>query len=218
MLTVTAVFFWNTGDPNQTFSGGEADLYVAPKPHKLMKAEQVALVSIAQRFVESAVLRDRPERAYEIVAPSLRAGLSKKQWATGAIPVIPYPVDRALWKVEYSNSESVGLLVAVYPKENAGLKPAVFSMKMTPVGASGDYSRWLVNSWVPKAGSRSAIAAPASSSNAASQDERVARQASVFWLLVPVGLISLVLFVPIGFFVRERWISRRTRRHFGSRA
>ena len=223
LLTVSAVFFWNTADNIETFSGGEADIYVAPKPRKLTKAEQVALVSVARRFVESAVSRDHPERAYEIVGPSLRGGLSKKQWATGAIPVVPYPVDRALWKVEYSNSEAVGLLVMVYPTKEARLEPAVFSMNMVPVGF-GNYNRWLVNSWVPTGGSPSAIVGPGESpgqarANAASrQYERVSATASVFWLIVPVVLICLVLVVPIAFLVREWWVSRRTRRHLDSRA
>jgi hypothetical protein len=218
LFAVCAVFFWNTADNVETFSGGQADIYVAPKPRKLRQAEQVALVSVAQRFVDAAVTRDHPERAYELVGPNLRGGLSKKQWATGAIPVVPYPVDKALWKVEYSNSQAVGLLVLVYPKEKAGLKPAVFTMNMVPVG-SGNYSRWLVNSWVPKAGSRSSIEAPVGAANAASQKyERVSPQASVFWLIVPVVLVCLVLLVPIAFLIRERWISRRTRKHFRSRA
>ena len=97
-LTVTVVLFWNTAENIETFSGGKADIYVAPKPHRLTKVERNALVSVAQRFVESAVARDHPERAYEIVGPALRGGLSKQQWATGDIPVVPYPVGSARWR------------------------------------------------------------------------------------------------------------------------
>jgi hypothetical protein len=219
LLAVSAVFFWNTAENTETFSGGKADIYVAPLPHKLTRAERAELVSVAQRFVESAVARDRPERAYAIVGPALRGGLSKKQWAAGQIPVVPYPVESARWKVEYSNNEAVGLLVLVYPTKEAGLRPTVFTMNLLPVRA-GDHSRWLVNGWAPKGGSPSAIgtsASPGQALGASQQFERVSPQASVLWLLVPAVLISLVLVVPVAFLVRERLVSRRMRRHLDSR-
>lgn len=218
-LVVSAAFFWNTAENVETFSGGEADLYVAPSPHALTKPERAALVSVARRFVESAVTRDHPERAYDLAAPSLRGGLSRKQWAGGEIPVVPYPVARARWKVEYSNSEAVGLLVAVYPSPTARLKPAVFAMSMVPAG-SGPKARWLVTSWVPKGGSPSAIAPPAGSTGAGLSAEagRVSARASVAWLIAPAVLICLVFVVPIAFLVRERRIERRMRRYLDSRA
>ena len=218
VLAVSAVFFWNTAENIETFSGGEADIYVAPKPHELTPAERVAVVSVAKQFVASAVSRDHPERAYGIVGPDLRGGLSKKQWETGDIPVVPYPVKRALWRIEYSNSEAVGLLVKVYPTPDAELKPTVFAMSMTPI-RFGEHSRWLVSSWAPKAGSPSAIGGSAGQAGGGGQREaRVAPKASVFWLLVPVVLICLVFVIPIVFLVRERRITRRMRRRLGSRA
>ena len=222
-LTVTAVLFWNTADNVETFSGGEADIFVAPAPHALTKSERAALVAVAQRFVESAVARDHPERAFEIVGPDIKGGLTKKQWATGEIPVVPYPVDSARWKVEYSNAEGVGLLVMVFPTRGAQVQPTVFSMRMVPV-RFGEDSRWLVNGWVPKGGSPSAIGGGSTSpgealSDLASQNmERIAPRASVMWLIVPVILICLVFVVPVAFLVRERRIERRMRRYLDSRA
>lgn len=221
-LTVTAVLFWNTAENIETFSGGKADIYVAPKPHRLTKVERNALVSVAQRFVESAVARDHPERAYEIVGPALRGGLSKQQWATGDIPVVPYPVGSARWKVQYSNEDAVGLLVMVYPTEGAGLQATVFSMRMVPVRL-GAASRWMVNSWVPKGGSPAAIADARKSPGQALADatkpvERISPRASVAWLIVPVVLVCLVFVVPLGFLLRERRAERRMRRYLDSRA
>jgi hypothetical protein len=222
-LAVTAVLFWNTAENIETFSGGKADIYVAPKPHPLTKTERVELVAVAQRFVESAVARDHPERAYEIAGPYLRAGLSKEEWAKGEIPVVPYPVDTARWKVEYSNAEAVGLLVMVFPTADAKLEPTVFAMKMVPVGAGGG-SRWLVNGWVPRGGGTSAISGSSSKSPgdalaamAGQEFERVAPKASPLWLMIPVILICLVFVVPFVFLVRERRIERRMRRYLDSR-
>ena len=42
-IAVSAVFFWNTAENIETFSGGKADIYVAPKAHKLTKAERKSL-------------------------------------------------------------------------------------------------------------------------------------------------------------------------------
>ena len=223
-LAVTAVLFWNTAENIETFSGGKADIYVAPKPHALTKTERVALVAVAQRFVESAVARNHPERAYELAGPYLRAGLSKAEWASGEIPVVPYPVDSARWKVEYSNAEAVGLLVMVFPTAEAKLEPTVFAMKMVAVG-QGANSRWLVNGWVPRGGGSSAIGGSSSRSPgeaiaamAGQEFERVAPKASPLWLMVPVVLICLVFVVPVAFLVRERRIERRMRRYLDSRA
>jgi len=219
-LTVTAAFFWNTADTRETFSGGEAQIFTAPVLHRLTKEERAAIVGIAQRFLKTAVARDHPERAYEIVGPMLRGGLTKKQWATGEIPVVPYPVDSARWKVEYSNVDAVGLLVLLFPAPGAPERPAAFSMSVVPV-RSGEGSRWLVAGWSPKGGSPSTIASgprtPGEALEEAAGQKRVSTQASTLWLLVPVVLLFLVFLLPLGFLVRERRIERRMRRRLRAR-
>lgn len=222
-VAVTAVLFWNTAENVETFSGGKADIYVAPKPHALTKAERTELVAVAQRFVEAAVARNHPERAYEITGPYLRAGLTKVEWARGEIPVVPYPVDSARWKVEYSNAEAVGLLVLVFPTAGAKLKPTVFAMKMVPAKPVGG-NHWLVNGWVPKGGGSSIIGDSSSktpgdalAAMASQEFERVAPKASPLWLMIPVILICLVFVVPVVFLVRERRAERRMRRYLDSR-
>jgi hypothetical protein len=217
LLAVSAALFWNTADNIETFSGGEADIFVAPKPHTLTKAERVAVGSVAKQFVESAVARDHPERAYEIVNADLRGGLTRKQWAKGEIPVVPYPVARVIWKVEYSNTDAVGLAVKIYPTKAAQLEPTVFSMSLVPIRV-GDDNRWLVSSWAPRAGSPSAIGGPSRGGGASQDAERISPTASVLWLLVPVVLICLVFVIPVVFLLRERRIARRMRRQLDSRS
>ena len=217
LLAVSAALFWNTADNIETFSGGKADIFVAPKPHTLTKAERVAVDSVAKQFVESAVARDHPERAYEIVNADMRGGLTRKQWAKGEIPVVPYPVARVIWKVEYSNTDAVGLAVKIYPTKAAQLKPTVFSMSLVPIRV-GDDNRWLVSSWAPRAGSPSAIGGPPRGGGASQDAERISPTASVLWLLVPVVLICLVFVIPVVFLLRERRITRRMRRQLDSRS
>ena len=183
----------------------------------MTKAERVAVGSVAKQFVESAVARDHPERAYGIVNADMRGGLTRKQWAKGDIPVVPYPVARFIWKVEYSNTDAVGLAVKIYPTKAAQLKPTVFSMSLVPIRL-GDDNRWLVSSWAPRAGSPSAIGGPTSGDGASQDLERISPTASVLWLLVPVVLICLVFVIPVVFLIRERRITRRMRRQLDSRS
>jgi hypothetical protein len=220
-LAVTGALFWNTADTRETFSGGEAQVFTAPVPHKLTKAERASIVGVAQLFLETAVARDHPERAYEIVGPMLRGGMTKKQWVTGDIPVVPYPVDSARWKVEYSNEDSVGLLVMMFPAPGAPERPVVFSMSVVPA-PSGDGSRWLVAGWSPKGSGPSTIASgrrtPGEALAELAEQKRVSTQASTLWLLVPVVLLFLVFLLPLGFLVRERRIERRMRRRLTARS
>ena len=222
LLAVSAVLFWNTADNVETFSGGKADIFVAPAPHKLTRAEQNELGSVARRFVETAVARVHPERAYELIGPTMRGGLTKTEWATGEIPVVPYPVESAQWKVEYSDSEGVGLLVLVEPSQASGLRPTVFSMSMVPRTVDGKKT-WLVDGWAPKGGNPTTIGASSASPTEALSGadaevpERLSPQASRLWLLAPVFLICLVFVVPLVFFIRERRVSRKMRRYLDSR-
>ena len=50
-----------------------------------------AALETARDFLRTAVLRRHVERSWPLTSPKLRQGLSRRQWATGNIPVIPYP-------------------------------------------------------------------------------------------------------------------------------
>ncbi|RDI75411.1 hypothetical protein Gocc_1209 [Gaiella occulta] len=221
-LVLTATFFWNTAGTRETFSGGPAQIFTAPAERTLTAGERAALVSVAQRFVSTAVARDHPERAFDVVTATLRGGLSRKQWASGEIPVVPYPVDGARWKVQYANEEAVGLLVLLYPAGGAREQPTVFTMRVVP-RRLGDATRWLVDAWGPQggpqppAGRTSSSPADALAGIASGELERVSTQASTLWLAIPVALLGLVFVVPIVFLVRERRAERRMRRRLGAR-
>ena len=218
---VVSVIFWNTADNIETFSGGKADIYVAPTPHTLTKDERAALVLVAQRFVESAVTRDHPERAYAIAGRSLRAGLTKKQWATGEIPVVPYPVESARWKVEYSHSEGVGLLVMVDPTEGVGAQ----AHRVRDEHGAGQ-GWWRERLARGELGCRRAAAPPRSERRARRRGRRSGCSRGARADLAQgeravadrAGRSRLLVFVvPIAFFVRERRVSRRMRRYLDSR-
>jgi hypothetical protein len=135
--------------------------------------------------------------------------------------VVPYPVDSARWKVEYSNEDAVGLLVMVFPEPGAPDRPAVFSMSVVPA-PPGDGSSWLVAGWSPKGGGPATIAngrrTPGEALAELTEQERISPRASTLWLLVPVALLALVFVLPVGFLLRERRIERRMRRRLTARS
>jgi hypothetical protein len=50
-------------------------------------------------FIATAVARVHVERSYDLVTPAFRQGMTRRQWATGDIPVVPYfHIALAQWK------------------------------------------------------------------------------------------------------------------------
>ena len=210
---LVSILFWNTGTIVETPLHGRAELYVPPIPVKMAAAERREVIATAARFVQTAVRRDHAERAFELAGPSLRAGTTRAEWQGGDIPVVPYPVDDARWKFDYSYEDEIGLQVAVFPERGASVPPAVFTMSLRAVG-DGAARRWLVDSWAPRGGGGSRPSR--SEGSPFGVDLRPPPQASTSlgaaWLLVPAGLIALALLVPAALLLLERVRSRRAQR------
>jgi hypothetical protein len=192
-----------------------ADVYAPPLPVRLEPAERRAAIATAAAFLETAVRREHAERAYDLVAPSLRGGTTRSDWRRGDIPVIPYPVDGARWRLDYSYAGEIGLQVAVFPEPGAALRPMVFDLSLRAFGG-GAARRWLVDSWSPRGGggarpsrdegSPFRIDAPPAASTAP--------RLGPVWLLVPAGLFALALLVPLAVVVRDRVRWRRAERAY----
>ena len=143
---LVSILFWNTATLVETPLHGTADLYAPPIPVKMAAAERRQVIATAARFVDTAVKRDHAERAFELVGPNLRNGTTKANWREGDIPVVPYPVDDARWKFDYSYTDEIGLQVAVFPAAGAHVRPMVFNMSLRAdrVGAETALARRLV--------------------------------------------------------------------------
>jgi hypothetical protein len=127
--------------------------------------------------------------------------MTRKAFLSGNNPVIPYPVGQIRWAVDYSYARRVGFQIAVFPTHRAHVKPQVFLLDLKEVG-SGPRRHWLVKAWNPTpypnitggptpGGSlldRTSAHAPGSGGG----------RLSVAWLLLPVGLLSLVIVIPLG--------------------
>ena len=127
---------------------------LAAVPEQLVKAPLAAEARrVAVRFIQTAVARENLDEAWDLVGPNLRGGLTKKQWTTGANPVVPYPLDKldvAPYKVDASYTDSALLEVALLPREGSGIRAQVFFLELKKVGKAAK-SRWVVDNWVPRA-------------------------------------------------------------------
>jgi hypothetical protein len=205
------VMYPNTGDtpPSDAQGAQEAQVYHEPKAITLTRGERARVLATAANFVTHAVARKGVEQAYDLTHPSLRGGLSRAEWSGGTIPVVPYPVDEARWKLEYSYEDSVGLQVMLFPTAGSGLKPEVFAMELAPVG-----KHFLVSSWAPTGmaggGTPAPVAAsgPGGTADLSASMDGPARLDSK-WLFAPLILFALVPLFLIGYFTRNGIRNRR---------
>jgi hypothetical protein len=219
VATTVSIVFWNTGPlRTERFSGGAAQVYTAPAESRLTAADQRAIMAIAKQFVATAVTRDDPGSAFELAGPSLRTGTTRAGWETGEIPVVPFPVDTARWRVDYSVENEVGLEVYAWPEPDAGLRPTLFLMSLVAVG-SGEGRHWLVESWVPRGGrpdvlrQRVSNQTPLQAALAEQNQSRVSRSMSAAWLLaLPAALVGMLVAVPAWVILRNRRFARRAAR------
>lgn len=202
-----SILFWDTGlkvQPTVTESG-PAVVATPKRSVRLSKADHAAAISAAARFVETAVQRVSLDEAWELAGPQVRQELTREEWLTGNIPVVPYPVDAARWKLDYSYADEVGLQVYVLPKRGQELRPMVFLMSLRAVG-SGDERRWLVDAWTPAGGGGIDSSPPAGSRGTVPLQtiEPPKAPLGAVWLFLPVILLGGLLTIPLALGLRTR--------------
>jgi hypothetical protein len=201
-----SILFWDTGlkvRPSVTESG-PAVVSAPERSIRLSKTDHAAAISAAARFVATAVQRQQLDEAWELAGPQIRQGMTRAEWRTGNIPVVPYPVDAARWKLDYTYADEVGLQVYVLPRRGVQMRPMVFNMSLTAVG-TGDARRWLVDSWTP-AGGGIGSSPPASARGTVplrTIDPPKAPLGTV-WLFLPVILLGGLLTIPLALGLRTR--------------
>ena len=71
--------------------GRQAYVYREPKKVQLTRRERAHVLTTAANFVTHAVARRDVDDAYDLTHPTLRGGISRAEWHTGNIPVVPEP-------------------------------------------------------------------------------------------------------------------------------
>ena len=217
---IVGVFFSNTGKKNEApFRRGRPQL-VAPLPKtvEFTARDRRDALAVAARFVATAVTRNHTERSYDITDRAFHQGLSRREWATGNIPVVPFPagaIKFVKWKLDYSYKDRVGLKVSIQPKRTAKVGATVFNIELHRLGAPG-HRRWLVDYWTP-----AGLSAPAPTSAAARHPTpsipRVSAGLSGKWVIAPVVFVfGLILLIPLVLFLRGWYRGVRANRTYGT--
>jgi hypothetical protein len=153
VLLVGVLAFWQTtvraNDNPETFSNELVQNTAPPKTVPLApEARQVVV-----QFIKTAVMRKDLATAWQISGPQIRQNLTRKQWLTGNIPVVPYPnaaVNRSPVKITWSHPTEAGLEVVLTPKAGSKEKPQLFFVGVLKQG-SGSTAKWVVDYWAPYA-------------------------------------------------------------------
>jgi hypothetical protein len=154
VVAALVVFLGNTGTKLKT--------NVTNQPAKVVKHEKNLALDrqarrVAGRFIETAVARHDLAASWPLAGSELKSGLTKKDWLTGNIPVIPFTakIDQVRMKVDLSEPGHALLEVLLLPTAGT-VKPAFFFIELRK-----ESGQWRVVSWVP----RSNIAVPSSLSD-----------------------------------------------------
>jgi hypothetical protein len=209
--------------PNE--KGGISDTTPTGTVQVVRRARQVPLPASARasidelldRFVPAAMSRRHPERAFDLVTPSMRKGMSRADWRAGNLPVQPYDARGTSfhdWRLVSSYPGVVTLELTLQPRDRSE-GAAAYLVDVKPVRG-----RWLVDSayqrasYAPAPATTEASGATKTTAAPASGGGDKGRIATI-WLLLPLGLLSLIVIVPTIVFtagwIADKRVERRTR-------
>jgi len=215
-VVVPTVLLGNTAKPEpERFSNRPTWIYHEPKAARLTSLDRRVALDTSIRFVRTAVARQRLDEAYALAAPELRQGLTKRQWMTGNIPVVPFPaVGVAQWDVAYSYENDVAFQLSLVAKP--GASPVVGKTFTIELVRRKRGLPWRVVSWTPLgiSGSNNDVEIAAQQDALAAQAVKRGAPLGTWWLALPAGLLALVVLIPIGVGVRSWLAGRRAERDY----
>jgi hypothetical protein len=147
-IAVIVAFAPNRNPAPEVFSNTPVKAPVKEKQIPISNAAK----TVAQQFVLKAVGRKDLAVAWKISGPNVRGGLTYKEWLTGNIPVVPYPIKSlqyAPFKIDYSTANKALIEVAMLPKAGATIKPQIFFLELDRMAGHDGKKHWVVDNWVP---------------------------------------------------------------------
>jgi len=115
---------------------------------RLTASDRKAISASIDTFVNHAVKRQDVSASYDVVAPELRGGMTRKEWAKGSIPAYPYPARGTShgWTILYVTRDEVAVNLILRPKPGVKMRGILFNVYLRPV-----HGKWLVDSFMPAA-------------------------------------------------------------------
>jgi len=216
------VIWSNTGhSENAAPTGPPIHLdYRAPKKVQLKHRDRSEALKVAAKFIDSAVARKNVDRSWSLAAPELKQGITRAEWDRSENSIVPFPVAEARWKLQFADVRGIGFTMALYPKVRSEEKAQVFMIGLHKVG-SAKHHRCLVDNWQPAptsgaTGSASTVLLTQAGPSLA-KDVLVGAKSkeSPIWLLLPLGLLSLVIVIPTVVGLTNWYRGRRALREAG---
>lgn len=200
--------------PGSPKNEGSAPTGVAPpqtvaiqKPTRVTAAERRAVDRTLSAFVKTAVTRDDPAAAWDLVTEEMKGGVTRREWNSGQLPVAPFPASvpkQLSWKVLSSYADDLTIDLLLQPR--AGTKGGAIAFAVELQKPKGS-RRWLVASMVPEhefspaptpASTMPVATTPNSKTVAAPENPFAHGSLSLWWLVVPPVLFVLVVLIPVG--------------------
>jgi hypothetical protein len=219
------VRYSNPGNPENANGPTVAD-FEPSKNVPFTAAQRQQVHKVLKQFIATAVVRHDVAKSWDIAGPTLKQGVTRKQWDRGNLPVIPYPARNKGWGdwsfVQYSFTEgqkhTVGLEVFLFPKPKSGWSAMSADVEVV----QGKNGRWLVDYWMPKkfhgppaqaapttkakakakklrerhAVEKKAKSKPKPSQAIDASTQDSARAHGAWWAL-PAGLLALAILLPL---------------------
>jgi len=156
----------------------------------------------AMAFVRTAVTRHDIGASYDLVAPSLKKGYTRRHWASGRdLPVPEYPAIMAISRLSYSFNNEVDLQVALFAHKEQ-VRPVVFDITLDRVRVGG-HPHWLVASFLPTPSDGGGIGQGPNRANLFGAPSPKTAGTSRMWLLVPAVIFGLLLAVLAALGIRS---------------
>jgi len=203
---VAVVLLWpdTPSDRQAPQSNVQAKIDKEPRPVALKAPDKKDALVVVRHFLYTAVARKHVDRSWKLVAPELREGFTRRQWATQDIPVVPFPVQTARWRLEYSDERGVGFSVALFPSKESRQRAQVFLVGLHTIGKQ-NRQHWVIDNWqaAPSQGLQPVSGGPGGGAGGVLEQTspNVSSSArsteSAAWLLLPLGLLSLILIIPL---------------------
>jgi hypothetical protein len=230
LSAAVGIVLWNPGAPDPLEEGPLTPVgpEAAPaKPFRVTPAIRREVGATVELFVGTAVVRRNLDQAWALASPTMREGVTRRDWRRGELPVQPYPakaIRHVDWRIIYAEGRTVGVDVMLLPKAGSGERTLVYSAELTERRAGGD-RRWLVDSWIPTATLGGPALAAGQRGGQGASGEREEGQAepqlafddarlSPWWFLVPGFFLVLLVLTPLVLGIRSALARRRADRKY----